>query len=553
MASTQHKKGGASQDLSDAEAAKMADQAAVGEAEEGAQGESGKLKMVLSILRQFVGVKDMASVRFSLPSQLIEPIPNLEYWNYLDRPEYFVTIGDSADPLERMLAVIRWLFTKDLKLIHGRVCKPYNSVLGEFFRCHWDVDAVPAPLSLGAGGAETETANTASVSSKSSRFKPSFSRKNTAASTRAASPTPSSGSAAGGETLTPLTKPVRCAFICEQTSHHPPVSAYTYSCPEKGVEACGMDQIAAKFTGTSVKVKSGEFNHGIFVKLAKHGDEEYQCLHPTASVAGFLRGTLYAAVQDECIVTCPKSGLAAVIQYKDDPWIGKPKYAIEGMVYKWDSTKSPTPSAKSFKEVPESDVVARIDGCYRKRIHFTPTKKGASTEKQVLVDVSDLQPLPKRVPAAAEQKENESRQVWKDVTRAIEAKQFTRATKEKNEVEDRQRALAKKRKETGDRHVAVYFEGGVDRAGNLHDVDVDLDPSSRPGTAPSSNGRPAGDDDDDDDDDEFHDAEEDGTTNTEEASGKSSLERKVAALSVFDGRPKLTAAGRELLRSQLEA
>jgi len=32
----------------------------------------------------------MATVRFSLPAQLIEPVPNLEYWTYLDRPDYFI-------------------------------------------------------------------------------------------------------------------------------------------------------------------------------------------------------------------------------------------------------------------------------------------------------------------------------------------------------------------------------------------------------------------------------------------------------------------------------
>ncbi|KAF8988164.1 hypothetical protein BDQ17DRAFT_1257116, partial [Cyathus striatus] len=30
-------------------------------------------------------------------------------------------------------------FTKDLKFIHGKVCKSYNSVLGEHFRAHWDI------------------------------------------------------------------------------------------------------------------------------------------------------------------------------------------------------------------------------------------------------------------------------------------------------------------------------------------------------------------------------------------------------------------------------
>lgn len=33
---------------------------------------------------------------------------------------------------------------------------------------------------------------------------------------------------------------------CEQVSHHPPVSAAYYGCPEKGIEAIGIDQIAAK-------------------------------------------------------------------------------------------------------------------------------------------------------------------------------------------------------------------------------------------------------------------------------------------------------------------
>lgn len=27
--------------------------------------------------------------RVSLPASLLEPLPNLEYWNYLDRPDLF--------------------------------------------------------------------------------------------------------------------------------------------------------------------------------------------------------------------------------------------------------------------------------------------------------------------------------------------------------------------------------------------------------------------------------------------------------------------------------
>lgn len=83
---------------------------------------------------RFIGVADLASVRFSLPSQLLEPTPNLEYWNYIDSPNAFVAIGTADDPVDRMLEVLRFWFTKDLKYAKGRPCKPYNSCLGEFFR-----------------------------------------------------------------------------------------------------------------------------------------------------------------------------------------------------------------------------------------------------------------------------------------------------------------------------------------------------------------------------------------------------------------------------------
>ena len=84
--------------------------------------------------RRFIGVSDLAAVRFSLPSQLLEPTPNLEYWTYLDSPNAFVAIGTSDEPLDRMLEVIRFWLTKDIKYAKGKPVKPYNSCLGEFFR-----------------------------------------------------------------------------------------------------------------------------------------------------------------------------------------------------------------------------------------------------------------------------------------------------------------------------------------------------------------------------------------------------------------------------------
>jgi hypothetical protein len=95
---------------------------------------SKDLLLISSSFCRFIGVADIASVRFSLPAQLLEPTPNLEYWNYLDQPNTFIAIGDADDALDRMLEVLRFWFTKDLKYVKGKPCKPYNSTLGEFFR-----------------------------------------------------------------------------------------------------------------------------------------------------------------------------------------------------------------------------------------------------------------------------------------------------------------------------------------------------------------------------------------------------------------------------------
>jgi hypothetical protein len=100
--------------------------------------------------------------RLSLPASLLEPIPNLEYWHYADRPDIFArsvsfdplafafnaeahcdvvgyvrrycasSMGDSPDELERMLSVMRYSFSNQLKFVRYKIGKPYNSTLGKF-------------------------------------------------------------------------------------------------------------------------------------------------------------------------------------------------------------------------------------------------------------------------------------------------------------------------------------------------------------------------------------------------------------------------------------
>lgn len=375
--------------------------------------DSSKLRTFLSILKRFIGVTDIAAVRFSLPAQLLEPIPNLEYWHYLDRPETFVAIGDSDDALGRMLGCLRFWFTKDLKYVHGKPCKPYNSALGEFFRCQWDV---------------TDTA----PSLRGSESKPNLHQ------TSAAPP---------GEST--KDKPVRVSYLTEQTSHHPPVSAYYVDCPDKGISAVGYDQLSAKFTGTSIRVTPGQYNEGIWVSLHNRG-EDYRLTHPAAFLGGFLRGNLSITVADTCFVTCVQTGLKVLLHYVEEGYFGRTQNKIEGVIYKCDVERDNT---TRIKDVPDKDVLGRLDGCWTDKVYFSygPTdfKKTAEKDRILMADVQSLRPVPKICPPMGHQLPNESRRFWNDLTVAITSKQFALATTKKQELEEKQRERAAQRKADG--------------------------------------------------------------------------------------------------------
>ncbi|KAI9767274.1 MAG: hypothetical protein M1835_007072 [Candelina submexicana] len=322
-------------------------------------------------------------------------------------------IGDSEDPLGRMLAVLRFWFTKDLKYVKGRPCKPYNSTLGEFFRCNWVVEDVAPPVLAPA--------------QKVSSTQP------------------------GGT----MNKPVTVSFLTEQTSHHPPVSAYWIECLEKGISARGFDQLSAKFTGTSLRVTPGAYNHGIFITLHNWGEEEYQLTHPAANLGGLLRGSLSITVSDTCFITCPKSRIKVILHYLEEGWLGKTQNKVEGVIY----TYNPENDAKKrIKDVPEKDILAKLSGCWYDKVFFTLAK---SREENLLVDLAPFWPAPKIVPPLEEQLPNESRKFWYDVTQAIVGKEFGKATVLKQELEEKQREKAAERKANNQDWHPRFFTGIV--------------------------------------------------------------------------------------------
>ena len=125
--------------------------------------------------------------------------------------------------------------------------------------------------------------------------------------------------------------------------------------------------MTGKFTGTSVRVGPGNHNLGIFLTLQNRDNEEYQMTHPFAQLGGFLRGSLYVTVADPCYITCPKTKLKAILHYMEESWLGKTQNKIVGAVYRYDPEND---KIAKLKDVPDKDVVARVEGNWREKIYY---------------------------------------------------------------------------------------------------------------------------------------------------------------------------------------
>ena len=71
------------------------------------------------------------------------------------------------------------------------------------------------------------------------------------------------------------------------------------------------------------------------------------------------------------------------------------------------------------------------------------------TEEKHLIDLSQLQSVPKVVRPLEKQLHNESRKLWENVTSKLLSKEYSEATKHKQAIEQKQRDEAADRKRKG--------------------------------------------------------------------------------------------------------
>ena len=172
-----------------------------------------------------------------LPAFILDSRSLLEmYADFYSFSQLFIQIPNGDTEYERFKRVVKWyLSTFRARLVPK---KPYNPILGEVFKCLYQVDDTEKNF-------ENEKISNGSI---------------------------------------PWAENDQLTFIAEQVSHHPPISAFYLEHINKGIQLNGFTKSQSKFLGLSVGVES--IGNGV-INLLKH-NEQYIFTFPTAFVRSIL-------------------------------------------------------------------------------------------------------------------------------------------------------------------------------------------------------------------------------------------------------------------------
>ncbi|KAJ2948400.1 hypothetical protein O0L34_g7638 [Tuta absoluta] len=318
-----------------------------------------------------------------LPTFILERRSLLEmYADSFAHPDQFVKIVDQPTPRDRMVQVIRWYLSSYHAGRKSQVAKkPYNPILGEVFRCHWDLDESGDKVQHAPPPQTTEV----------------------------------------GDGPVPWCTPEQLSFVAEQVSHHPPISAFYAEHVNKRIQFQAYVWTKSKFLGLSI----GVHNIGKGIVTLLDTGEEYTLTFPN----GYGRSILtvpWIELGGSVVIECVQTGHKANIEFLTKPFYGGKKHRVTCEIFAG-SDKKPYYTA-------QGEWNSRMDGRW--------TDCGRS---EVLFEVSAMKPRRKRVQPVSRQSSNESRRVWRHVTCALRVGDTDAATSAKRVVEQAQRDAVKTR------------------------------------------------------------------------------------------------------------
>ncbi|XP_019877169.2 oxysterol-binding protein-related protein 9 isoform X3 [Aethina tumida] len=243
-----------------------------------------------SVIRHLLGqVKiGMDLTKVVLPTFILERRSLLEmYADYFAHPDLFLSIVDLKTPKERIVQVLKWYLSSYHAGRKSSVAKkPYNPILGEVFKCHWNVENQACEDEVPDGPV-------------------------------------------------PWCKQNQLSFIAEQVSHHPPISAFYAEHYNKRISFNAYVYTKSKFLGLSVCV----YNIGQGVVSVLDHDEEYVLTFPN----GYGRSILtvpWIELGGQVTITCAKTGYYCNVEFLTKPFYGNKKNRVVAEVFGPEDKKS---------------------------------------------------------------------------------------------------------------------------------------------------------------------------------------------------------------------
>lgn len=384
------------------------------------EGQGSIIKHLLSQIR--IGM-DLTKV--VLPTFILERRSLLEmYADFFAHPDLFSSIPDNETPESRMIALVRWYLSAFHAGRRSSVAKkPYNPILGEIFLCHWQLQDDDNNQGNSDINANINLAGKSQQQEKKATNKPDKSKQSTVVSDI--------------EEFSKQLPQDSLLFVAEQVSHHPPVSAFYAENPQKLISCCAHIYTKSKYLGLSIGVHN--VGQGV-IKLLKH-NEEYICTFPSAYGRSILT-TPWVELGGAVEITCKQTGYSASLEFVMKPFYGGKKHRVTGQILR-----------------PNKQPCLTVDGEWNGIMY---AKSPNSSDQQVFVDTTNLSVIKKRVRPIGSQDSFESRNVWKEVTRALKSHDVNSATEAKSFIERRQRDLLKERQDTGVGWKSRYFEPSGD-------------------------------------------------------------------------------------------
>ncbi|KAJ2160031.1 Oxysterol-binding protein 4 [Coemansia sp. RSA 552] len=221
-------------------------------------------------------------------------------------------------------------------------------------------------------------------------------------------------------------------FVCEQVSHHPPVSALYFENAKAGIYGSGHFSQKSKFKGTTMKV----VQEGRVTLRMRNSDEVYCLSLPSLNICSILSGKPFLEMSNTTFIRSTK-GYTAEFHWHTKPWLYGEYHKFDGKVFR-------DASPQFVQDGPGQELLYVLKGKWVADSYAVDQKTG---EEKILFDVGAKPAADIIIRPVAKQAELESRRVWDKVSTALANGDYDVASREKTALEEAQRALRREREE----------------------------------------------------------------------------------------------------------